>query len=98
MKCIVEMYGLPEKITKQRRVEIRLKDTPVLCDVIAALRLEIPSLVDEAIQPDEDRLNDSYTLNVNGKFFTDYNDQRGDRVLSLKDGDTIALLPLSSGG
>ncbi len=98
MKCIVEMYGLPETITKRRRIEIRLKAAPLLCDVIAALRDAIPSLERGVIRSGEDRLTDFYALNVKGKFYTDYSEQKGDNALSLKDGDTIALLPLSLGG
>jgi len=98
LKCLVEMYGLPGKTTERPGVEIRLKERAGLADVIAALRREVPSLEGEAIRSGEDRLADGYILNINGKLYADYGEIQGDGVLSLKDGDRIALLPLSSGG
>ena len=98
LKCHVDIYGLPSRITERASVEILLEERPCIEDVVAALRDEIPSMVGEAIRPEGDRLTDSYILNVNGTVYADYNETQGDGVLSLKDGDRVALLPLSSGG
>jgi molybdopterin converting factor small subunit len=98
LRCIVAIYGLTDHIPKQSSVEVLLKDSPSLGDVVAALRRGMPSLEEEVIRPGEDRLTDYYTLNINGKLYTDYQDRQGDNALSIKDGDRIALLPLSSGG
>jgi len=98
MECLVEMYGLPGKITHHRSVKIKLADQAGLADIVAALKREMPALEGEVIRPGEDRLTDYYALNINGKFYTDYGIRQGDKALSIADGDRIALMPLSSGG
>ena len=92
MRCVVEMFGLPQEITKLRQVEVELKDKAGLRDLIAALRRKIPTLEGHAIHAGEDRLRQYYAFNVNGYFYSD------DSELQLQDGDRVGLLLLASGG
>ncbi len=98
LKCFVDMYGLPSRSGERASVEILLNEEPCLGDIVAALRREIPSLEGEAIRSGEDRLSYGYIFNINGTVHTDYSENPGDGGLPLRDGDRIALLPLSSGG
>jgi len=98
LKCFVDMYGLPSRTTERKSVELRLTERASLADVVAALRREVPSLEGEAIRPGEDRLSDGYLLNIHGRLHADHTEDKLGHELSLRDGDRIALLPLSSGG
>ena len=89
MKCIVEMYGLPDDGTEHKHAEIQIKEPVSLPDIIAALKHAMPVLEGEVIRPGEKRLTDYYTLNINGKFYTDYGYNQGDTTLSINDGDRI---------
>ena len=90
--CIVEIFGLPEEITCQPKVEVRLKDGAGPSDVIAALRCEIPALEGPVIRLGEDRLVDYFGFYINGRYCT------SDDEVQLKDGDRIVLLALAGGG
>lgn len=98
MNCTVEMYGLPEKITPLRSVDIKLPDSPGIEDVIAAVRSKIPSLEGDVFRQGQERLTDYYAMVINGKFYTDFGTIQGETDLSINDGDRIVLLPLSPGG
>ena len=98
MNCTVEMYGLPEKITLLRRIDINLPDSCRIEDVISAVRSKIPSLEGDVFRPGEERLTDYYAMVINGKFYTDFGTIQGETDLSISDGNRIVLLPLSPGG
>ena len=90
--CIVEIFGLPEEITCQPKVEVRLKDGAGPADVIVALRREIPALEGPVIRRGEDRLVDYFGFYINGRYCA------SDDEVQLKDGDRIVLLALAGGG
>jgi len=91
-RCIVQLFGLPRKITELQKVEVGLKDGANLGDVIAALRREIPALEGHVIRTGENRLMKHYAFNINGRFYLN------DKEVQLQDGDRVALLTLATGG
>ncbi len=91
-RCIVQLFGLPRKVTELHEVEVELKDGANLGDVIAALRLEIPTLEGSVIRAGENRLTGHYAFNINGRFY------RNDEEVQLQDGDRLLLLTLATGG
>jgi len=91
-RCIVQLFGLPRKVTELREVEVELKDGANLGDVIAALRREIPALEGRVIRAGENRLMEHYAFNINGRFYLN------DKEVQLQDGDRVALLTLATGG
>ena len=92
IKYVVEMFGLPHQITELREVELKLKDGANLGDLIVALRCAIPALEGRVIRAGEDRLTEYYAFSINGQF--NFNDQD----VQLKDGDSVMLLTLATGG
>ena len=93
-RCMVEIFGLPEEITCESKVEVRLEDGASPKDVIAELRREVPALEGPVIRYGEDQLVDYFGLYINGSYYT----SDGDEEVKLKDSDHIVLLALASGG
>lgn len=91
-KCKVEMYGLPHEITDLMVVEVELEDGASMADVIAAMKEKIPSLEGTVIRNGENRLEELYKFNVNGRFYFDGMD------FQLHSSDRIALLVPATGG
>lgn len=89
---MVEIFGLPEEIICESKVEIRLNDGAGPNDVIAALRHEVPALEGPVIQYGKDELVDYFGFYINGRYYT------SDEDVQLKDGDHIVLLALAGGG
>ena len=98
MKCFVDMYGLPLGVTDLTSVEIRLEEDARLRDIVAALKREVPGLEGQVILPGKDCLAGDYLLNIDGKLHAGHTDDESEVLVSLKDGERIALLPISSGG
>jgi molybdopterin converting factor small subunit len=92
-KCTVEIYGLPQEITSQRKVEMELEDGADLGEVIAGMRQQIPALEGRVLTKGEDKLTDHFAFNINGRFY--FGDGGNLRV---KKGDKIALLSVATGG
>ena len=92
VRYVVEMFGLPYEIAGRREVEIKVEDGASLGDIIAALRREIPALEGNIIRAGEDRLDERYMFNINGRFYLD------NEELKLKDGDRLRLLTLATAG
>ncbi|MFC1949326.1 MoaD/ThiS family protein [Chloroflexota bacterium] len=92
IKCIVEMFGLAREVSELPEIEIGLEKGAGLSDVVAALRREIPALEGPVIRKGEDRLEDSVTFNIDGRFY------HNDNGIELKDGDHLRLLTLAIGG
>ena len=90
--CRVEIFGLPEEITSQPKVEVRLKDGASLKDVIAALRRKVPALEGLVIQLGKDQLVDYFGFYINGRCYA------SDEEVQLKNSDHVVLLALASGG
>jgi len=86
------MFGLPPEVSELRSVQIVLNEGANLADLIAGLKSRIPALEGQVIRPGENRLTEQYTFDINGCFYFD------DSELHLKDGDSIALLILITGG
>lgn len=91
-KCKVEMYGLPHEITDLMEVEVELEDGASMADIIAAMKEKIPSLEGPVIRTGENRLEELYKFNVNGRFYFDGMD------FQLQSSDRIALLVPATGG
>jgi len=91
-KWIIPMYGLPREITEMREVEVELSDAADMAEVISALKARVPSLEGPVVRPGENRLQDNYKFNINGRFYFDGQD------FILKPGDRIALLVPMTGG
>jgi len=98
LKCVVDMYGLPLGVTDLTSVEIQIEEDARLKDIIAALKHEVPGLEGQVILPGKDCLAGDYLLNIDGKLHASHTEDESEVLTSLKDGDRIALLPLSSGG
>lgn len=92
VRYVVEMFGLPYEIAGRREVEVKVEDGASLGDIIAALRHEIPALEGSIIRAGEDRLDERYMFNINGRFYFD------NEELKLKDGDRLRLLTLATAG
>lgn len=92
VRYVVEMFGLPYEIAGRREVEVKVEDGASLGDIIAALRREIPALEGSIIRAGEDRLDERYMFNINGRFYFD------NEELKLKDGDRLRLLTLATAG
>ncbi len=88
----IPMYGLPREITELREAEIELSDNADMAEVIAALKAKVPTLEGPVIRPGENRLQDQYKFNINGRFYFDGQD------FNLRQGDRIALLVPITGG
>ena len=91
-KCKLYLYGLPPEITSLREVELDLYDGAGMTEVVAALKEKIPTLEGMVIRPGENRLEDYYKFNINGRFYFDGMD------FQLHPGDRIALLVPATGG
>jgi molybdopterin converting factor small subunit len=91
-KWTIPMYGLPREITPLREVEIELEDNATMAQVLAAMKVKIPSLEGPVIRRGENRLIDQFKFNVNGRFYFDGQD------FNLRPGDQIALLVPITGG
>jgi molybdopterin converting factor small subunit len=86
------MYGLPYEITTLRQVKVRLEDGAGMAAVIAAMRAQVPALDGPVFRRGQDRLEEAYKFNVNGRFYFDGED------FALHPGDRIALLVPVTGG
>jgi hypothetical protein len=91
-KSVVEMYGIPQEVTRQNKVELELKDDAGLKDIIAGLRQKIPAMDGMVFQRGQDRLTDYYSLIVNGQF------QPADSNVRIGKDDRIVLVLLAIGG
>jgi molybdopterin converting factor small subunit len=91
-KSKVQMYGLSREVTPLREVEIELIEGAGMADVVSALRKKIPALEGPVIRPGEDRLEELYKFNINGRFYFDGMD------FQLQKDDRIALLVPATGG
>ena len=90
--CVIPMYGLPYEITTLREVKVKLEDGAGMAAVIAAMRAEVPALEGKVFRRGEDRLEDNFKFNINGRFYFDGED------FELHSGDRIALLMPVTGG
>jgi molybdopterin converting factor small subunit len=92
LRCAVELFGLPDEVTQLRKVEVELNKGTTLADLIAALKLKIPTLQGLVINRGGSGLTEEYVFNVNGCFYLD------DTSVKLHKGDRIVLLPLAHSG
>lgn len=92
IKCRVEMWGLPREVSGLPEVEVSVKDDAGLPEVIAALKRKVPRLEGQVLSSGEDRLEETCIFNIDGQFITD------DERVKLKNGDTLRLLTLATGG
>jgi hypothetical protein len=90
--CAIEMYGIPQNITQQNKVELELKDEAILKDIVMALKQKIPELEGPVIQHEQGRLIESYAFIVNGQF------QLGDSNVRIHHNDRVVLVLLAMGG
>lgn len=90
--CTVEIFGLPEEIRSQQKVEVSLRDGASLKDVILVLKRKVPALEGPVIRLGTDQLLDHFGFYVNGRCYA------SDEDVQLKKGDHIALLALATGG
>jgi hypothetical protein len=91
-KLIVEMFGLPQKISQEGKVEIQLRDNASLKEVVTALKRKIPDLEGPVIRQGQDELVENYAFIVNGQF------QAGDSNLRIRPDDRTVLVLLATGG
>jgi len=91
-ECTIPMYGLPQEITTVRQVKVELRDGAGMADVITAMREKLPSLEGPVFRRGQDRLEENYKFNINGRFYFDGTD------FELHSGDRIALLVPVTGG
>ena len=86
------MYGLAQEITTVREVKVELRDGAGMAEVIAAMREKVPSLEGSVFRSGQDRLEENYKFNINGRFYFDGTD------FELHPADRIALLVPVTGG
>ncbi len=91
-KCTVHMYGLPHEITHLRAVEINVNEGAGMAEIVAAMKSQVPSLEGPVIRTGENRLEEDFKFNINGRFYFDGMD------FQLQPGDRIALLTPATGG
>jgi molybdopterin converting factor small subunit len=91
-ECVIPMYGLPYEITTAREVRVRLEDGAGMARVIAAMREKLPALTGKVFRSGENRLEEGYKFNINGRFYFDGEE------FALHPGDRIALLVPVVGG
>ena len=91
-ECTIPMYGLAQEITTVREVKVELRDGAGMAEVIAAMREKVPSLEGPVFRSGQDRLEENYKFNINGRFYFDGTD------FELHPGDRIALLVPVTGG
>ena len=91
-KCKIQMFGLPRDITDLMEVEVELEEGAGMAEVIAAMKEKIPTLEGPVIRDGENRLEDLYKFNINGRFYFDGMD------FELHENDRIALLVPATGG
>lgn len=91
-ECAIPMYGLPREITAAREVKVNLEDGASMAQVIAAMREELPELEGPVFRRGQERLEENYKFNVNGRFYFAGED------FQLHAGDRIALLVPVTGG
>ena len=90
--CKIQMFGLPHEITELMEVEVELEDGASMAEVIAAMKGKIPNLEGPVIRKGENRLEELYKFNINGRFYFDGMD------FELHESDRIALLVPATGG
>jgi hypothetical protein len=88
----IEMYGIPQNITRQYKMAVDLQDEASLKDVVLALKRQIPALEGPVICPGQDRLNEEYTFIVNGQ------SQPGESNIRIQRNDRIVLVLMATGG
>ena len=86
------MYGLAFEESGMNEIKVTLNNGARLKDLIAELRHRAPSLEGQVIVPGEDRLVDTCTFNIDGRFYY------GDENIGLQDGCRARLLTLAVGG
>jgi molybdopterin converting factor small subunit len=91
-ECAIPMYGLAQEITTAREVKVELRDGAGMAEVIAAMRKKLPALEGPVFRRGQDRLEENYKFNINGKFYFEGTD------FELHPGDRIALLVPVTGG
>ncbi len=91
-KCTVEMYGLALEVCGISEIELELKDGAHLGELIAELRKKVPVLEGPVINAGEDRLTEHCLFNIDGRFYF------GNEDMVLKDGGSVRLLTLATGG
>ncbi len=91
-ECTIPMYGLAQEITTVREVKVKFRDGAGIAEVIAAMREKLPSLEGPVFRTGQDRLEENYKFNINGRFYFDGTD------FELHPGDRIALLVPVTGG
>lgn len=92
ISCSVEMWGLAREVSGAPEVSVQLADNAGLKDLIAALRNKVPALDGTVVVKGEDRLDDACAFYINGQFYQEENS------LKLRNGDSIRLLTLATGG
>jgi len=98
MRCIVDMYGLSQRKAQPEQVEIEIPNPAKLADIIAALRDKLPLIEGDVIFTGQNRLTPYYIFNINGRFYSDESELEKINLFYLKEGQRIALLPLTFGG
>ena len=89
---VIPMYGLPYEITPAREVRVCVEEGANMSRVIEAMKKQMPALDGRVFRRGEDRLEQGYKFNVNGKFYFD------GQEFHVHAGDKIALLMPVSGG
>jgi len=86
----VRVFINPEILSTDGEVE--LEEGAGMAEVIAAMKEKIPTLEGPVIRDGENRLEDLYKFNINGRFYFDGMD------FELHENDRIALLVPATGG
>ena len=88
----VELFGSARMISGRREIEIAVGKKSSPAELVAALGEVCPELVGQVIAQDGQRLQESYTFNLNGTSFVD------DEPVQLTRGDTVLLFSSQAGG
>jgi hypothetical protein len=88
----IEMYGIPQNITRQIKVAVELDDEAGLKNVVAALKRQLPALEGPVICQGQDRLVEEYAFLVNGQSQTE------DSIIRIQPNDRIVVVLMAMGG
>lgn len=92
-KFTIKFIGLPKNAVNRNSVEIELNEGADLCEIIAELKREIPTMDGTIFIPGENKLMKYYIFNINGRIH-----YTNDHKIDLKNSDRIILMILPTGG
>jgi len=86
------MYGIPQEITRQYKIEVELQDRADLEGLVLALKKKLPDLEGPVISRGQTRLTEQFSFIINGQ------SQPPESSISLHPNDRVVLVLMATGG